>query len=112
MVKKTIKSEALELVKAHCEFDPQTVLILYFKSKKEEELRLLEVSSDVLPSGLVFPLTFAPDEEEGMQYPCTIIVVSQEDYEKIKQGDLTLPDDWGKLEDGEELFKKAELLKK
>ena len=110
MVKKTIKSEALELAKAHSEFDPQTLLILYFQSKKEEEVRLLEVSSDVLPSGLVFPLTFAPDKKEGMQYPCTIIVVSQEDYEKIRQGDLTLPDDWGKLEDGEELFKKTEML--
>ena len=110
MVKKSVRSEALELVKAHCEFDPQTFLIIYFQSKKEEEVRLLEVSSDVLPSGLVFPLTFAPDKKEGMQYPCTIIVVSKEDYEKIRQGDLSLPDGWGKLEDGEELYKKAELL--
>ena len=103
---KSIKDEALQLVKWDCEFDPQTVLILYFKSKKEKVIRLLEVSGDVLPSGLIFPITFAPDKEEGMQYPCTIIVVAQEDYDKIKQGKLKLPKDWGKLEDGQELFKR------
>ena len=106
MVKKTIKSEALELVKAHCEFDPLTFLIIFFQPKDEEVVRLLEVSEDVPAAGCLFPITFAPDKEEGMQYPCTIIVVAQEDYEKIKQGKLKLPKDWGKLEEGEEIYKK------
>lgn len=107
MVKTSIRSEALELVKAHCEFDPLTFLIIFFQPKDSEVVRLLEVSEDVPVSGCLFPISFAPNKEEGMQYPCTIIVVAQEDYEKIKQGKIKLPKDWGKIEDGEEIFKKS-----
>lgn len=107
MGKNTIKDEAIKLAHEHCEYDPLTNRIIFFHACNENIVRLLEVSEEAQPAGYVFPMTFAPDIKEGMQYPCAIIVVAQEDYEKIKQGEIELPKDWGNLEDGEEIYKKA-----
>lgn len=103
MENKKLLDEARELAKSHYEIDPLTTKIVLFPSKDNNRINLLEVTSDVPPSGCLFPISFVPDKD--MEYPRSIILVAQEDYEKIKNGEILLPEDWGKQDRGQEIAK-------
>ena len=90
-----ITKEAKQLAEAHRSFDPNTTEILFFDSVRHDMIRLLEISSDVPASGCLFPVTFEP--AEGMKYPSTIIVVAQEDFDKLKDSKISLPQGWGSI---------------
>ena len=93
-----IAKEAKQLAEAHRQFDPSTTTILFFDSEHHDMIRLLEISSDVPASGCLFPVTFEP--AKGMKYPSTIIVVAQEDFNKLKSSIINLPHGWGNMASG------------
>ena len=64
-------------------------------------IRLLEISSEVPPCGCLFPVSFEP--AEGMKYPSTVIVVAQEDFDKLKESKINLPQGWGNMADGKQI---------
>ncbi len=90
-----ITNEAKTLAEAHRKFDPSTTDILFFDSASHDMIRLLEISSDLPPCGCLFPVSFEP--AEGMKYPSTVIVVAQEDFDKLKANKINLPQDWGNM---------------
>ena len=51
-----IVNEAKALAAAHRRFDPSTTEILFFDSTGHDMIRLLEISSEVPPSGCLFPV--------------------------------------------------------
>ena len=81
------------LATAHREADPSTTEI--FLAPGEDEIRLIEISREIPPSGEVFPVSFNPDPEKGMHYASSVILINPEEWEEVKAGELTLPTGWG-----------------
>ncbi len=96
-----IAKEARLLAEAHRDFDPSTKKIYFFGSAPHDMIRLLEISSDVPPCGCLFPVSFEP--AEGMKYPSTIIVIAQEDFDKLMEDKIELPPDWGSMKSAREI---------
>ena len=93
-----IDLEARRLAEAHRDFAPSTKEILFFDSQNHDLIRLLEVSPEVPPCEQLFPVSFDP--APGMKYPSVVIVVAQEDFDKLKTGSLSLPQGWGQMTAG------------
>lgn len=85
------------IIRRHRERDPLTTEIYY--SETSEELRLLEISEDVTTVGAVIPFRFRP--HDGYLLPISIAVISPEELELLKQGDIDMPEGWGRLEEME-----------
>ena len=87
---------AQELARAHRLADPKTSIIKYFPPSKDKDsiLRLLEVSQSVPTVGEILPYSFAAAPSEQIDYPSTVILVSQDEWHSIQDGRLTLPQDW------------------
>ena len=103
MQKQDLLDEARRLANSHFEIDPLTTRIFLFPSENNERINLLEVTTDVPPSGCLFPISFEPSQD--MKYPSSIILVAQDDFLKIKDGSLPLPKGWGGKDCGLEIVK-------
>jgi len=62
-------------------------------SESNEPIKLLEVNRDTIASGIV-PLSFGPLPESGVLVGSTIIEVTPEEHEQIKNGNIRLPEGW------------------
>jgi hypothetical protein len=103
--RKDILEEARILANSHKLIDPATSRIICYSKDTDTIIRLLEVSKEVPPSGCVFAVTFAPGN--GVGYPSSIILLNPSDYRKIKEGKLSLPEDWGDFKAGNAILGKA-----
>ena len=88
-----IDEVAKKLAAAHRQEDPETREI--FLAPHATEVRLVEVSGSLAPSGEVLPFRFAPSPEHGVPYPSVVVLLSVDDWASIQRGDLKLPADWG-----------------
>ena len=95
MPEKPIDEVAKELAEAHRKEDPETQEV--FLAPHPAEVRLVEVSGSLAPSGEIFPFRFAPSPEHGVPYASVVVLLSIDDWGKIQRGDLKLPPDWGTL---------------
>lgn len=93
---RSIEDVAVELANAHRHEDPDTTEI-YF-ADAVDEVRLVEISASVGNSGEVLPFRFAAQPSEGVPYPSTVILLSLEEWQRVKAGELSLPDSWGPLD--------------
>lgn len=93
---KTISEVAHELADAHRAVDPATKSV--FLAKNASEVRLVEVSGSVGNSGEVLPFRFAPRPDLGVPYASVVVLLSEDDWHRVEQGDLSLPDGWGQLD--------------
>jgi len=88
---------AKEVATKHFELDAGLTHIFRLQSKAAAEttpvepIKLLEVNENTVPSG-VLPLYFAADAT--IPYPCVIIAVTPDEFEKIKSKELKLPKGW------------------
>ena len=105
---RSLHEEALQLAENHKQVDPQTSIVILYSTEHDEIIKLLEVSRDVPSSGNVFAISFAPGN--GIHYISSIILLSPHDFKKLKDGKLTLPEDWGPLNTGNVLIGKAGIL--
>ena len=96
--KKCLREEAMLLAEKHKQVDPQTTIVILYSKDDDDMIKLLEVSRDVPSSGSVFAVTYA--RGKGMNYISSIILLSPYDFKKVKDGKLSLPPDWGALENG------------
>ena len=62
-------------------------------SGQNEPIKLLEVNANTVPSGIL-PLRFDAAPGSGIPYPSVIVEVTPDEYEKIKNNELRLPDGW------------------
>jgi hypothetical protein len=58
-----------------------------------EPIKLLEVNSHTIPSGIV-PVYFRSHPASGVYYPSEIIEVTPEEYAQLRSNTMRLPDDW------------------
>jgi hypothetical protein len=93
---KPILEVARELAEAHRVEDPKTKSV--FLAEGEDEVRLVEVSGSIGNSGEVLPFRFAPHPERGIPYASVVVLLSEDDWLRLKKGDLTLPPGWGNPE--------------
>jgi hypothetical protein len=84
------------LASAHREIDPTINRIIRLKARCEDEsgepVKLLEVNPATSPSGII-PIAFSPDPPQ-VPYPSVVVEVTEEEYEQIRAGHLTLPEGW------------------
>lgn len=93
MSDKPIDQVAKELADAHRKEDPETREV--FLAPHPAEVRLVEVSASLAPSGEVLPFRFAPSPEHGVPYTSVVVLLSIDDWTRLQRGDLRLPPDWG-----------------
>ena len=84
-----------QIAQKHRERDPLTTHIYY--SETSEELRMLEVSNDTSTIPAIIPFRFKPHDDYPL--PISIAVISPEELKLLKEGELDLPEGWGKFED-------------
>jgi hypothetical protein len=90
---KSIDEVAKELAEAHRKEDPETREV--FLAPHGVEVRLVEVSGSLAPSGEVLPFRFAPRPDLGVPYASVVVLLSEDDWTRLQKGDLKLPADWG-----------------
>ncbi len=89
---KTIEEVARELARAHRAEDAETQHV--FLSPHDEEVRLVEVTRSLAPSGEVLPFRFAEDDDDGIPYQSVIVLLSEEDWARVDKKELPLPPGW------------------
>ena len=91
---KTLEEEARELAKIHQEIDGGTHIAMFFPSENEEELKMLEVSSSLATSGETNPFFFEKNEKEGIMHNCSLILLSDQEWDDVCAERLSLPKNW------------------
>ena len=91
---------AEDLARAHKNEDPETEAVyLAASSDAPAEVRLVEVSGALGNSGEVLPFRFGPRFDLGVPYASVIVLLSVDDWERVKRGELSLPAGWGQPHD-------------
>lgn len=97
MITTTRKDESAErLIDWHFQVEPEMLEIYRIIMPTEEEpddpIRLLEVSASTLPTGEVMAFSFRAAGD--IYYPCTVAIVTPNELERIRRGDIPLPSGW------------------
>lgn len=94
----TVSEVAKILAEAHRKDDPRTIDV--FWAEDPHEVRLVEVTDSVAQMSqqevMPFRLTARPDQ--GIPYPVVIILLSQEEWNAVARGELSLPAGWDNLQ--------------
>lgn len=105
---KSIHEVARELADRHKEADPDTQQVWMFEDPQGKEIRLLEVSTSVGNTGAILPFRFKPKLPD-VPFPVVIILVSPEEKSDLDEGELTLPEVWGRVDQGRLLLPSARI---
>lgn len=95
----TKDEEAKELARKHYQVEAGLTHVIRIGGSAEVELRpnepikLLEVNENTIPAGIM-PIQFGPSPASGVHYPSVIVEVTPDEYERIRTGELRLPDGW------------------
>jgi hypothetical protein len=91
---KTVFEVAERLAAAHRERDPATTEIYVMEAP--DEVRLVEVSGSVTPTGAreILPFRFNAQPDAGVDYPSLVVLLSPGEWEAVKRGKLELPSGW------------------
>ncbi|MBO7621574.1 MAG: hypothetical protein J6T06_13760 [Victivallales bacterium] len=103
MVTLSIREAAKALAESNREMDKGTCIAKYFPSDNNI-IRILEVSSSVASTGTVEEFLFDKDEENGIPYSVSMILLSVDEWKDVQSKKLHLPEDWD-LQQAEDLFK-------
>ncbi len=90
-----MREAAERLAEAHYRVEPGTSRIYRLRGGKEDDrtIRLLEVNSETVPSGIV-PIGFAPHPPSGLPFSSVIVEITPEEFADLQEGRLRLPDGW------------------
>lgn len=87
---------AQQLAAAHRAIEPGITRIVRLIGDREADLgepvKLLEVNPQTSPSG-IFPIAFTADLPD-VPYPSVIVEVTEDEYARIQNGTLPLPEGW------------------
>ncbi len=92
---RAMREAAWRLAEAHYRVEPGTHRIYRLKGGKEDDrtIRLLEVNSETVPSGIV-PIGFGPHPASGLPFSSVIVEITPEEFADLQEGRLRLPDGW------------------
>jgi hypothetical protein len=96
---RTKDEEARELAEKHYQVEAGLTRVIRISRSAsveicpDEPIKLLEVNENTVPSGIM-PIQFGPSPASGLDYPTVIVEVTPDEYEKIRTGELRLPDGW------------------
>lgn len=101
MEKASYRETARQLAAAHRSNDPATLLVLLDPDPDEKEIRLLEVTRSAPTTGEPLPVGFMPRPDLGFAFLCTVLILSQDEWDAVREGRLELPEEWrqDRLED-------------
>jgi len=85
-------SVAENLIQEHFDLEPNLEKIIWINPDKTTEIRLLEINSDTITTGMVQSFYFAPWEE--IPYAMKIAEITPEEWQKILQAEIPLPEGW------------------
>jgi hypothetical protein len=96
-----VDDEAKELARRHYEVEEGLTDIFVLRDAVEasvgrangEKIKLLEVNQDTIPSGIM-PIEFGPSPASGIHYSSVIVEITPEEYERLQNEELSLPDGW------------------
>ncbi|HET6879169.1 MAG TPA: hypothetical protein VFI31_03375 [Pirellulales bacterium] len=60
---------------------------------QREPIRLLEVNENTVPTG-IYPIQFAPAPTSGIHFSSVIVEITPEEFKKIQNDELHLPNGW------------------
>ncbi len=81
-----------EVFAEHFDIESSLKKIAVFSEENEQEIRLIEVNEDALPTGQVEPFVFAPGEK--LAVPIYIADVTPDAWDAICDGKILLPEGW------------------
>ena len=81
-----------EVISEHFDIESGLKKIAVFSEENEQEVRLIEVNEDALPTGQVEPFVFAPGEK--LPVPIYIADVTPDEWEALCDGKILLPEGW------------------
>lgn len=89
-----IKSAAISLAESHVDIEPDIERVFWFPpdGESEDEIRLIEVSGNAIPSGTVHPVPFAPTTD--VPYRTLVADVTLKEWDQICKGEIELPQGW------------------
>ena len=91
--------EARRLAERHFEVEPSLTQIFRItrrgdaEGRPDEPIKLLEVSDSTISVGIM-PLGFGPAPAHGIHHPSVIVEITPKEFEKLRSGELELPEGW------------------
>ena len=76
----------------HFEAEPALTKLAIFTAENDQEIRLLEVNNDAMPSGCVQPFVFRPSG--NCPLPVFVADVTPKEWEDVKELRIELPKGW------------------
>jgi len=87
-----IVSAAEDLIQEHFELEPNLEKVIWINSDKTTEIRLLEINSDTIATGMVQSFYFAPSRK--IPYAMKMAEITPEEWQKILRNEIPLPEGW------------------
>lgn len=87
------------MARKHYEIETGMIQIFRVTASAESEVRpsepikLLEVNENTVPYGIM-PIQFGPSPASGLHYPSIILEVTPDEFQKIQNDQLKLPNGW------------------
>jgi hypothetical protein len=89
-----LETVARELVLAHREQDPSVTAVYISPDPNGREIRLIEVSTELVSTNEIFPVRFTARDDLGIPFPSTVVLISTAEWEALQAGELELPASW------------------
>jgi len=81
-----------QLARSHFDLEEGLERIIWVKNGDPEEIRLIEVNRDIIPTGEFYAFYFAPSSTFPL--PIHIADVTPEEWTRIQRGEMDLPPGW------------------
>lgn len=62
-------------------------------SERRDAIKLLEVNENTIAAG-ISPIQFGPAPASGIHFPSLIVEITPDEFERLRAGDLALPEGW------------------
>jgi hypothetical protein len=101
-----IKEMVQRMAREHFDLEEGIERVIWFKNGEPGEIHVIEVNRNTIPEGAILTFYLRPTQE----FPLPIILgdVTPEEWEKVKQGLISLPEGW--TLDNIEVFEREEIL--
>jgi hypothetical protein len=87
-----MESVVEKIVQEHFEVEESLEKVIWFKSETTPKIRLLEINPETPATGMVQSFYFPPSAD--VSYPLIIAEVTPEEWQKILQNEIDLPEGW------------------
>lgn len=87
-----IEQVVSHLVRSHFEIEEAIDQIVWLRNGDEQEIHLIEVNRNTLPTGSVEVFYFAPSPD--VPFPVRVADVTSQEWEQVQNGQIPLPGGW------------------